>query len=214
MAKKGTNRSANTPNPNSVPNRDVLQRLNFLHQAANYLATVTRDVSVRQANRAPNEAERFKKLRGRKKRFRMVDSKDLSFHGLANLPLIGLSRTLTKTMKVVSKKAVVRMDPTVKRTICRSCHLLLIPGQTATTRVLASRPHVHKVATTCLACSHRRTIPHPPELNVKDMVTANPSFNQQEKQKPPQKRPVPFWKKPEHVIFSGQSIVQDRNGNV
>ena len=74
-------------------------------------------------------------------------------------------------------------DPSVKRTLCRGCNIILIPGLTASVRVkcgflslpqsyaiiqwsqpLASPSHGHAVTYTCNACNTSRRIPAPPTL--------------------------------------------------
>ncbi|ORY57985.1 RNAse P Rpr2/Rpp21/SNM1 subunit domain-domain-containing protein [Leucosporidium creatinivorum] len=75
-----------------------------------------------------------------------------------------VSRLLIKTMGEVAKKATVRMDPTVKRTMCKGCSAVLVPGVTSTVRVKPSGPHAHLVVHTCLTCGTRRRLPAPPHL--------------------------------------------------
>lgn len=78
-------------------------------------------------------------------------------------------------------------DPTVKRTLCRGCDTVLIPGLSATVRVnsacffretnschvvlttrfadskkLGSNTHRHVITTNCLRCKSARRIPAPP----------------------------------------------------
>ena len=79
-------------------------------------------------------------------------------------------------------------DPTVKRTLCRGCDTVLIPGLSATVRVnsawfstrimilvqfshnidfliLGSNAHRHVITTTCLRCKSARRIPAPPVVD-------------------------------------------------
>lgn len=50
-----------------------------------------------------------------------------------------LSRFYVHTMRSVSKRLVLRMDPSVKRMVCKSCDSLLVSGVTATHRIRARR---------------------------------------------------------------------------
>ncbi|CAH1274103.1 RPP21 [Branchiostoma lanceolatum] len=61
-----------------------------------------------------------------------------------------LARYYTSTLKRISKNCVQRQDPSVKRTICKRCDSLLIPGVTATVRIRAKREK--HVVVTCLEC--------------------------------------------------------------
>lgn len=74
-------------------------------------------------------------------------------------------------------------DPTLKRTLCKQCDTVLLPGSTATVRIksttlsahltsndsyisVASGSHRHAVTYTCLACNTSRRIPAPPIVDV------------------------------------------------
>ncbi|XP_054753744.1 ribonuclease P protein subunit p21-like [Lytechinus pictus] len=61
-----------------------------------------------------------------------------------------LARFYIETMKNVAAKLVLRLDPHIKRTICKKCSSLLIPGVTATVRVKGRRQK--HVVVTCLDC--------------------------------------------------------------
>ncbi|XP_006816338.1 ribonuclease P protein subunit p21-like [Saccoglossus kowalevskii] len=63
---------------------------------------------------------------------------------------IELSRFYIATMKTIAKRLVLRIDPSVKRTICKRCHTLLLPGITSTVRMRAKRER-HLVVT-CIFC--------------------------------------------------------------
>ncbi|KAK0485338.1 Rpr2-domain-containing protein [Armillaria luteobubalina] len=121
-----------TPNANSVPNKDIIQRLNFLYQASVYLNGVT--------SQSPR----------RRKRVTTGD----------------LSRSYVTSMKVVGRKTVVKMDPSVKRTICKRCNTILVPGSTVTIRANKSASHGHVMAYTCTHCKTTRRIPAPPGKKV------------------------------------------------
>ncbi|GAA5952813.1 hypothetical protein JCM3765_002973 [Sporobolomyces pararoseus] len=54
-----------------------------------------------------------------------------------------ISQHLLRTMQDVAKKATVRMDPAVKRSVCKSCDVVLIPGISSSVRIKASGPHAH-----------------------------------------------------------------------
>lgn len=83
MGKKNTREDV--PNPNSIVNRDVIQRLNFLYQSSVYLS------SLPAPSPDPGRGTKSTKKRGRK-----FTTKDLS-------------RSYVDTMKIVGKKAVVKM---------------------------------------------------------------------------------------------------------
>jgi len=73
-----------------------------------------------------------------------------------------ISRFMVSCMKTISRKTVVPLDPTIKRTLCKTCHTILVPGVTSHVRVKGSATHGHTVSTTCLHCKSARAIPCPP----------------------------------------------------
>ncbi|KAB5588403.1 Rpr2 domain-containing protein [Ceratobasidium theobromae] len=79
--------------PPTVPNRDLMQRMNFLLQTSVHLQ---RDQG--------QEAQR-------------------------------LARRHVKTVKRISNGAVVKLDPSVKRVLCKGCNAVLVPGLSASVRV-------------------------------------------------------------------------------
>ncbi|EZA61428.1 hypothetical protein DMN91_003689 [Ooceraea biroi] len=56
-----------------------------------------------------------------------------------------------------AKKAVLRIEPDLKRTMCKRCQTPLIPGETARVR-LTSKP-VKCVKWTCLTCTNAKRFP-------------------------------------------------------
>ncbi|KAH9839226.1 Rpr2-domain-containing protein [Rhodofomes roseus] len=150
MAKKNKGQEP-TATLQSVTNRDILQRLNFLYQASAYLNTIAPHAATTkpEGKRATNHAAR-EELR-RKKRHPATTS--------------DLSRNYVASMKAISQKATVKMDPTIKRTICQKCNTVLIPGVTEEVRVRGSRIHGNLVTYACTACGFVRRIPAHPILD-------------------------------------------------
>ncbi|GAA5910431.1 ribonuclease P Rpr2/Rpp21/SNM1 subunit [Sporobolomyces salmoneus] len=75
-----------------------------------------------------------------------------------------ISRHLVRTMQDVAKKATLRMDPAVKRTVCKGCDSVLVPGISSSVRIKPSGPHAHLVVHTCANCLAQRRLPAPPLL--------------------------------------------------
>ncbi|KAL0956639.1 hypothetical protein HGRIS_002772 [Hohenbuehelia grisea] len=147
MAKKGKD---NTPNPNSVANRDILQRLNFLYQASAYLNSIPvqpQIVHPSEQSTEGNTPDANARSRPRKR-----------------LSAADLSRSYIRSMKIVGQKSVVKLDPSVKRTICKQCNTVLVPGHNVSVRVKKSPCHDHVMIYTCNHCQSIRRIPAPPVL--------------------------------------------------
>ncbi|XP_037375196.1 ribonuclease P protein subunit p21-like isoform X1 [Talpa occidentalis] len=62
-----------------------------------------------------------------------------------------LARFYCHTERTIAKRLVLRRDPSVKRTLCRGCSSLLVPGLTCTQRQRRSRGQRWTVQT-CLTC--------------------------------------------------------------
>ncbi|KAF5348648.1 hypothetical protein D9758_006762 [Tetrapyrgos nigripes] len=135
-----------TPGPNSVPNRDIMQRLNFLYQASVYLNSV--DTS------SPQPTDTEQSWSRRKPNARVGD----------------ISRNYIDMMKVVGTKTTVKMDPSVKRTLCKGCSSVLVPGTTATIRTKKSSSHGHAVTYTCMICNESRRLPAPPLSDAEETM--------------------------------------------
>ncbi|KAG7443158.1 Rpr2-domain-containing protein [Guyanagaster necrorhizus] len=175
-------------NPNNVPNKDIIQRLNFLYQASVYLNGVT--------SQAPP----------RRKKQKRVTTCDLS-------------RNYVSSMKTVGQKTTVKMDPSVKRTICKGCDTILVPGSTVTIRVNKSPSHGHLMVYTCTHCRTSRRIPAPPVDRSSDTEVVDSSTTADVdvdtaghpvslgKKGPKSRIPPLFARKAGHVIFCGQEKV-------
>lgn len=95
MAKKSKD---DVPNPNSVMNRDILQRLNFLYQASQLLGTQIIPPPLAQES-VPNRL----KGKGRKREMRR------RFKERHSTACEDLSRTYVKSMKAIGQKTNMRM---------------------------------------------------------------------------------------------------------
>ncbi|KAI9356208.1 RNAse P Rpr2/Rpp21/SNM1 subunit domain-containing protein [Zopfochytrium polystomum] len=72
-------------------------------------------------------------------------------------PLAGIGRYYAGAMKKVSAKMVLRIDPHVKRSLCKRCDTVLIPGVTSRIRT-ADKPEL-LVKIECLACLSSKHLP-------------------------------------------------------
>ncbi|CAH2223072.1 ribonuclease P subunit p21 [Pelobates cultripes] len=64
---------------------------------------------------------------------------------------VALARFYCHTEKMISKRLVLRQDPSIKRTICKRCSSLLLPGVTCTVRQKKHRGQRQTVVR-CLSC--------------------------------------------------------------
>ncbi|EIN11439.1 Rpr2-domain-containing protein [Punctularia strigosozonata HHB-11173 SS5] len=171
MAKKNTKDEA--PNPNAVANRDILQRLNFLYQASVYMNSIqppSAHAGPSQSSIKPDAAAPVAATPGEASApSRPVATKKR--RPRRTIRTTDLAREYVKDMKLVGRKTTVRLDPSVKRTICKGCNLVLLPGTTARVRIHASCSHGNAIVYTCLSCHMLRRIPAPPTLDPPTTAT-------------------------------------------
>ncbi|KAI7866853.1 RNAse P Rpr2/Rpp21/SNM1 subunit domain-containing protein [Spinellus fusiger] len=131
MAKK----KGPTVGPNQQ-NLHVYQRLNFLHQAATLMSTL----------RIPNPPQSTQPVDTPSKQ---VNKK---WKRAVHTPttLYPLGQYYNSTMKKIGKRLVLRLDPTIKRTVCKQCDTSLIPAMTCSNHV-ESQPEI-AIVTTCSVC--------------------------------------------------------------
>ncbi|KAK8024121.1 RNAse P Rpr2/Rpp21/SNM1 subunit domain-containing protein [Apiospora rasikravindrae] len=98
----------------SVPNRPIYSRISYLYQAASHLAASTRqDASLATGYRGVDQPTRAKEPTPDETQLRQA-----------------CSRHLLTTMRTTSEKAVIRLSPALKHTVCKYCDSLLIEGET------------------------------------------------------------------------------------
>lgn len=93
---------------------------------------------------------------------------------------IEMSRFLASTMKAVAEKVVFKLDPSIKRTTCKHCHALLIPGVTA--RVRVRRKRERHIVVTCLDCrTVRRYLCRPDYVSWSEQKVNNAQEDEKDK---------------------------------
>ena len=146
-------------------------RISFLHQAANYLATVENDprTDVRGDVAKLQDGVREHSNVAKTEAFNTTDG-DMRAQEKRNgekpsvAKTAGLSRRYICHLKALSRKAVIRLTPQMKHSVCRSCDIPLQPGTTSTI-VLENRSrngrrsHADVLVLTCNACGTARRFP-------------------------------------------------------
>ncbi|KAL6298363.1 Rpr2-domain-containing protein [Sparassis latifolia] len=212
MGKKNKDQPPNV-SLGSVTSRDIIQRINFLYQASAYLASISKSKNGKLLlHRGSKTDERQKGAKAR--------------HPASTAEL---SRSYIRSMRVIGQKTTVKLDPNIKRTLCRGCNVVLIPGSTVATRVKKSSSHGHTVVYTCTACNTTRRIPAPPVLEADgpaDDATGMDTDSHNEQSTTPlgkddvpkiktkaKKRPVgrlpPLFQRRGHVVFRGNERLEE-----
>lgn len=100
----------------SVPNRVIYSRLSYLYQAAAYLQSQGVSETVEQPQPPRSEdGQPHPQTRGEPEKRRG------DIHAVA-------SRRLLSDLRAASLKTLIRLDPAVKRTVCKYCDTLLVEG--------------------------------------------------------------------------------------
>ncbi|CAK6956060.1 ribonuclease P protein subunit p21 [Scomber scombrus] len=76
---------------------------------------------------------------------------------------VELARFYCFTQKTIARRLVLRQDPSVKRTLCKKCCSLLIPGVTATTRQRRKNRKTRFTVVKCLLCGQSKTLLNNPD---------------------------------------------------
>ncbi|XP_015253061.1 PREDICTED: ribonuclease P protein subunit p21-like [Cyprinodon variegatus] len=77
-----------------------------------------------------------------------------------------LARFYCFTQKTIARRLVLRQDPSVKRTLCKKCCSLLIPGVTATTRQRRKHRKTRFTVVKCLSCGQTKTLLNNPDHSL------------------------------------------------
>ncbi|KAJ2672616.1 hypothetical protein IWW42_002770 [Coemansia sp. RSA 1085] len=127
-------------NGGGLPNRELFQRMNFLYQSAQFLAsTTTANSSNGSSDNGTNSSDAVAKC--------VAD----------NRSLLPLARFFTKEMRQVARKSVLRLSPHIKRDLCKACGSPQQPGISCTVRV-KGKGKSQRTITTCMYCGWQRRL--------------------------------------------------------
>jgi ribonuclease P protein subunit RPR2 len=123
------------PKPKGVPNKHLHIRTTFLYQAAAYLTLQAAANDSKQSQ--PDES---------------------------NSACSPLALQLGADLHTVSRKAQLRLALDLKRSMCKSCHTVLVPGRTATQLVEnqskgGKKPWADVVVVSCNFCDGKKRFP-------------------------------------------------------
>jgi ribonuclease P protein subunit RPR2 len=128
-----------------VPQRHLHSRISYLFQASHYLSARTK----------PSEKQIDNKI-----------SKNTQYGSLnyQGIPSQCQSRHLTAQLKGVARKSQIRLSREVKRSICKRCGALLLPGQTSSQALVngskgGRKPWADVYEVRCLKCQAVKRFP-------------------------------------------------------
>ncbi|XP_062306390.1 ribonuclease P protein subunit p21 [Osmerus eperlanus] len=113
---------------------------------------------------------------------------------------VELARFYCFTQKSIARRLVLRQDPSVKRTLCKKCCSLLVPGVTATARQRRNKRRIRRTVIQCLSCGETKSFLNNPDhclwadrpeaqLENQTQLEMDPSLQESQKQKSSE-RPV------------------------
>ncbi|KAF2036135.1 Rpr2-domain-containing protein [Setomelanomma holmii] len=134
------------PKSKGIPSKYLHARATFLYQAATYLTLQTATSSL---EKTPNLAENQRKGH--------VPTEGLTDHS-------PLALRLGSDLQQLSRKAQIRLSIDFKRTICKACNTILVPGRTATQTIEnlsrgGKKPWADVLVLECNICGGKKTFP-------------------------------------------------------
>jgi ribonuclease P protein subunit RPR2 len=168
-----------------VSNKHLYSRMSYLYQAASYLSTqhaqqispeVHPNVSLTKEDCPRPIAEVASANQGKAvTNIHLSTTSQESKHNepvcspTLNLPL---SRHLLSNLRTISHKGQIRLSPSIKRSICKKCESLLIPGSSSTHRVDnqsrgGKKPWADVLVVRCNACGTEKRFPVGAKKNPK-----------------------------------------------
>lgn len=138
------------PKSKGIPSKHLHARTTFLYQAATYLTL--------QTSKAANGS-------------RTVEHLDSS-HSLSPQARSSLAVRLCSDLQQVSRKAQLRLSVELKRTMCKRCNTVLLPGRTATQIVEnmskgGMKPWADVLVLECTTCGSEKRFPIGAERQAK-----------------------------------------------
>lgn len=147
-----------------IPNKHLHARVAFLQQAATYLAF--QRSALNEPESEPGQRSSITGQEGEVRSRRMDALSRLA----SDVPAIsldrvsGLSPYLSSQLRQVALKAQIRLEPAVKRSICKTCNTILLEGETCLEFMEnlsrnGGKPHAATQVLECRACGAKKRFP-------------------------------------------------------
>ena len=153
------------PKSKGIPSKHLHARTTFLYQAATYLTLQT------PSNETTNDLRR--------------ESQGASAGSHASPTRSSLAMRFCSDLQQVSRKGQLRMTMEMKRTLCKCCHTILVPGRTATQTVEntskgGKKPWADVLILECSTCGGKKRFPVGAKKQLKraerKVVSTNTTF--------------------------------------
>lgn len=146
-----------------VPNRQSHARISFLYQAATYLTKIPQTADTKTINQVTENVEQGHSLQ---KEPPVDISIDRNINRTASD--FALSQYYSSQIGTIARKAQFKIAPSLKRSICKGCSVILVPGSTSTTTIEnlscnASKPWADVLLISCQLCGMEKRLPLQPK---------------------------------------------------
>ncbi|CAB4432901.1 unnamed protein product [Rhizophagus irregularis] len=147
--------------PRLIQHREIYQRMNFLYQAATLMTTISANITqpspILPTTSTSQQPSLLYSFSDQEQELQQGQSKIIKSNATTNKTnldntknLASLGRFYINTMKTIGTKQVLRIDPSIKRTICKRCETILLPGVTSKVRIKSRpEPHLQVMCTEC-----------------------------------------------------------------
>lgn len=157
-----------------VPNKHLHSRISYLYQAAAYLTLQQNTEIFQKESKSAEEHEDIKvpESAGTSSKVACADLDgsvlESSTSSMAPKPTkpasSGLALQLSSHLRGVSLKGQVRLSHDLKRSICKCCNTILIPGRTSTTTIEnqsrgGKKPWADVLVIKCSTCGSKKRFP-------------------------------------------------------
>ncbi|KAK8166360.1 RNAse P, Rpr2/Rpp21 subunit, partial [Phyllosticta citrichinensis] len=145
-----------------VPNKHLHSRISYLYQAACHLSS--QDSPTAGSGRAPELDAKTSSTDNQVSTTADEENQDIIWSNSSAAFPPGLSHYLVSHLHSVSRKTQIRLSQDVKRSICKRCSTVLIPGKTSTSRVEnlsrgGRKPWADVLVIKCEVCETQKRFP-------------------------------------------------------
>lgn len=201
--------------PKGVPNRHLHARISYLYQAVNYLSTASelqRDAKAAVSDfterpsaqqRDDNGGQENKQegadgmdIDSRPQKSRTDPAKPSTFTQASDASSIKPALYLTPHVRSVSLKSQVRLSRDVKRSLCKRCDTLLIPGKTSESKLENLSYEGQKLwadvlLVHCKTCGATKRFPVGAKRQLRKSARPAPNISDKDMKKDEDEPPVP-----------------------
>ncbi|KAI9591140.1 RNAse P Rpr2/Rpp21/SNM1 subunit domain-containing protein [Syncephalis fuscata] len=143
-----------------LQNAEEFQRMNFLYQAASLMTAAVVPERRIADDTAPGHLPKRKTRKSKPRPSQATKQAIKDVNNPTRPALAGLGRFYVSSLKTIAKRNVLRLDPTLKRALCRRCDTLLLPGITFK---LQFEENINPaIITRCQYCQAPRRLPIQP----------------------------------------------------